>query len=296
MTFKVDYFFVGAPKCGTTSLHSLLGEFGNFDCGKNKEPHYFSATQLLKNSYYFDVNISSTLEEYHKNYTKKTEFNADKHAIDFSPSYLANTHAAEKIKSYNPNAKIVIILRNPVERSISHYLMDKNLIGFNEDLITLLEKPSQFKDRYYYEYIENSLYYRNIEKYFEAFDNKQIHIEIFEELFPLTRTSTKKLLQFLGINKVINVENINVNSFDLLSSPAYQKLRRYPKLLSLFRKIPDGLKDNIKNLVKKKNVTKPDMSDERKYLTDTLLNDYRLLEKKYNIAVSRYWKSLVNNG
>lgn len=111
-----DFFLVGAPRSGTTALANYLRDHPDVFISSPKEPTYFGR-DLIPKKY-------PTLESYRALFANTG--NA-KRAGDASVAYLASDYAAEEIHAFNPNASILIILRDPVEMihslHLKHYLM-----------------------------------------------------------------------------------------------------------------------------------------------------------------------------
>ncbi len=108
---KPNFFLVGAPKCGTTSLYSFL----------RLHPDVFLSTPKELNYFHVDfpglVQITSE-EEYLSQFTAA---NGKKIVGESTPLYLTSSVAAERIKQFNPNARLVCIFRNPIDFAISWY-------------------------------------------------------------------------------------------------------------------------------------------------------------------------------
>ncbi|RRO13336.1 sulfotransferase family protein [Flavobacteriaceae bacterium 14752] len=116
---KVDIFIVGEQKCGTTALHKFLTQHPQIKSGKQKEIDFFSYDGLYNKGldYYHSLFKCSLYEKY----VKKIKL------IDASPSYLSTGEkTASRIYNYNKDAYIIIMLRNPIERAFSAYMMYKN--------------------------------------------------------------------------------------------------------------------------------------------------------------------------
>ena len=94
---KVDFFIVGAPKAGTTSLYHYLNEHPEIVMSSQKETDFFSDESLQKQGLYYGKNRISTMEQYHalfENYENKVVGEA-------SVSYLFYEDVPKKIKAYN---------------------------------------------------------------------------------------------------------------------------------------------------------------------------------------------------
>src|SRR5581483_12072093 len=113
-----NFYIVGAVKSGTTSLWASLKRHPQVFLPKVKEPYFFNCPRTLNVS---DSGvISSDLREYQNLYRPGRGFNA---IDDATPNYLVSPPAAPQIHQICPQAKIIIILRDPVERAYAHYLM-----------------------------------------------------------------------------------------------------------------------------------------------------------------------------
>lgn len=114
-TQKVNTFIVGTQKGGTTSLHSFLEELSIVKSGSKKEVMFFSHDKNFDKGY-----------GYYQSYFKEKIYapiSSESILIDATPEYLYYPKAAERIYQYNPKAKIIILLREPVSRAFSHWNM-----------------------------------------------------------------------------------------------------------------------------------------------------------------------------
>lgn len=102
-----NFFIVGAPKSGTTSMYHYIKEHPNVYMSDVKEPHYFSK----------DMVGLPTHEYSREEYLNLFEDVNDHHRIvgESSTEYLISTEGLEHIRSFNPSAKILVMLRNPVD-------------------------------------------------------------------------------------------------------------------------------------------------------------------------------------
>ena len=274
---KPNTFIVGAPKCGTTSLYYYLKEHDSVFVPQIKEQHFFSQSEV-KDTYY-DVYFAKTIDEYLDNY-KHSKFK--KVLVDISPSYLLYKDCADKIKKFNPDSKVIIILRNPIERAISHYLMDLRIGYANKPLLFYLEDK---KSKNYKEYVENSLYYEGIKHYKKVF-KKNLLVLSFNDLIYNPNKLMNTIFSFL------NLENIELDSFKKYNTYAQptslilyflRKLNLYNSTKML---IPNFLKDHVKNLLVNKNIEKPQYINERKILDQIFKNDSKNLEQ---LLKKKFW-------
>ena len=103
---KVDFFIVGAPKSGTTSLYHYLNQHSDINMSIVKEPNYFSAEELKRQDLYYKAKIISVIDEYNNLFERKKN---NQLLGEASVSYLFYSDVAGKIKSYNPDAEIIIL-------------------------------------------------------------------------------------------------------------------------------------------------------------------------------------------
>ncbi len=118
---KPNFFIIGAPKCGTTSLASWLGAHPLVFMSPDKEPHYFNEDTPRR---------ITKLKEYEKLFKQATV--AQRAIGEASTGYLLSATAVPNILRYNPNAKFIVMLRNPIDMAPS--LHEQRLYQFVEDI------------------------------------------------------------------------------------------------------------------------------------------------------------------
>ena len=190
MSKKVDLFCVGSAKAGTTSLHRLLEKNGIISQTKYKEPHFFTNSKIIEKV------LCDNIEEYEKNFLESSKIWAD-----FSTSYLYCENAAQGIFEYNPKAKILIILRDPIDKALSLY--NHQIRSMKEDLsfIDALEVEGNRINSGYpfgYHYARGGLYSGQVQKYVEQFPIENILVLSFDDLTCKIDKVLEKLSLFLG--------------------------------------------------------------------------------------------------
>jgi hypothetical protein len=115
-----NLFLVGAAKAGTTSVYDVLAGHPRVYMSPMKEPHYFSRIEPSPERRAFFPHVSDQGE-----YLELFEGASDEDLVgEASTSYLWDGHAAERIHEVSPDARILIMLRDPVERAYSQYWND----------------------------------------------------------------------------------------------------------------------------------------------------------------------------
>ena len=287
---KVDFFIVGAPKSGTTSLYHYLNEHFEIELSSQKEPDFFSNESLQKQKIYYEKKRIDTLEKYHSLFKKKGVISRG----DASVSYLFYEDVPHKIFSYNPNAKIIIMLRNPIDRAFSHYLMDYRLGLISESFEAIIKKKSKHKNAhlFYQQYIKVSEYEKQIKRYLEIFGRESICFIDYEDFKNDTSGIVNSVFLFLGVNS--DFQPYIRRKYNTYTAPKNEIIRHIYSLVVL-RKIlsvilPSNLAMSIRNLLFS-NDNKPKISDStRSFLKKYFTTDVNELSKLLNKDFTKWIK------
>ena len=287
---KVDFFIVGAPKAGTTSLYHYLNEHPKVEMSSQKEPNYFSDKHLQEQGIYYEKNRINTLEKYHSLFIQKE----NKLFGEASVSYLFYEDVPKKIKKYNPNAKIIIMLRNPADRAFSHYLMDYRLGLISDSFEVIINRTSKAKHAhiFYQQYIKVSKYYHQLSRYFNVFDNESILIIDYDDFKNDISNTLTNIYGFLNISNKFPV-NIN-EKHNTFSMPRHNFIRRIYSFFVLRNTlnylIPKTLKKGIRKILFM-NDRKPELSTvSRKKLNELFEKDIENLELLLNKDLTKWLK------
>ena len=275
---KVNTFIVGAPKAGTTSLHFYLQQHPDVCMSEIKEPNYFTAKEVVK--LYYDVSPVNNEDWYHSIFTEPTR----KVVGEGSVSYLFYPKVAQKIYQYNPEARILIILRNPVQRAFSHYLMDCRLGLCDISLEEILENPSKYP-HFYQQFIELGMYHQQIKRYIDVFGQSQVKVLFYDDLKSETSIFIDQVFSFLAL-KSVDINMVVKNKFKQHSSTIVAKLyqfkwlryyinRFFPKKMLLMIKsvlFKDSKKPTLDPAIKRKlsEIYKKDIAELSKLLSKDL--------------------------
>ena len=211
---KVDFFIVGAPKAGTTSLYHYLSEHPQVEMSSQKEPDYFSDKAIHEQGMYYGKNRVNTLDKYESLFVQKESVVYGEASV----SYLFYENVAEDIKKYNPNAKIIIMLRNPIERAFSHYLMDYRLGLISDSFENIIAKKSKHKNAhlFYQQYIEVSKYATQIQRYLDFFEKESILFIDYEDFKKNVSETVDQVYDFLNISAEFAADiNTKYNTFTM---------------------------------------------------------------------------------
>ena len=196
-----NFFIVGAPKSGTTAMSGYLGQHEKIFFCSPKEPCFFSTDfpnqcDVVSESEYF-----SLFEDANDSHIAVGEG---------SVWYLLSDEAIQNIYKYNKDAKILVMLRNPVEQVYSmHQELFHRRYEVEEDFISawrLQEEraqgkkiPKHCKEDIFLQYGKIASYSKQVKRLFEIFPKDQIKIVIFDDFKKDTRHVYKDILEFLEV-------------------------------------------------------------------------------------------------
>jgi hypothetical protein len=186
-----DFLIIGCMKSGTSQLTYFLSQHPNIGC-------------FYDEVHFFDNNFDQGREWYQRHLPEKSE----KVFVtgEDSPSYICNERVPSRVFSMYPNIKLIAILRNPVDRTYSHYQMrvrrHHEPVSF-EEALAIEEKgtASDIKGRVPpdYPYLETSMYVKHLERWFSFFPRDQMFIIFSDELKNRPLDTLNRVCAFLGV-------------------------------------------------------------------------------------------------
>jgi len=274
-----NFYIVGGPKCGSTSLYEYLKKIPGIYMSTEKEPNYFSSATVSENSPALPIRSEKKYLNLFKNVKN------EKIIGEATPTYLADPKAAELIHQISPNAKILISLRDPIERLFSNYLMYNGVGRIKKSFHEVIENELKYEfDNCEYELkLERSLYSESVKRYIDTFGNDQVKIIIFEEFVKDTTSTIEEILKFLGLSyQIKNFENNIFNPDSIARGKISAGIIRNMMLRKLAKSgiIPISTRRFLRNkvLLKKRSIPKMDDVD-RKILVKFFYEDVQKLEK-----------------
>lgn len=230
-----DFLIIGAQKAGTTSLYSYL----------IKHPDIISA--FKKEIHFFDLNYYKNINWYKSFFPLKKELDGIKLTGEASPQYMFHPHSVSRIKNDLPKIKIILLLRNPVYRSYSHYQhqvrVGREDLSF-EDAIAVEEKrlgnekslmlKNQNLNSYnylMYSYKKRSIYYPQVKNVISSFDKSDILIIQSEKFNNFPQQEYNKVLSFLGLPEyeLDFSKKYNQHKYPPIKAETKQKLEEFFK-------------------------------------------------------------------
>jgi Sulfotransferase domain len=201
--FPPSFFVVGAPRCGTTAVSKALAGNPRISFSKPKEPHYFleprpgMSPEDLRQQY---------LARYHHGLT------ADHQAIgDGSVSYLYAPDAIRRVLEFDPRAKFIVLVRNPVEMMRSYH--SRMLFQLDEDEEDFARAwdlqanraagrdiPKRCRDARLLQYGHLGKLGMHLERLFEVAGRERCHVIVFDDFVENPRAVYLRALEFLGVD------------------------------------------------------------------------------------------------
>lgn len=201
-----NLFVVGAPKSGTTSLYEYLKGHPDVFMSPVKEPSYFAADLAFDGSGNF-LRYDSDRERY---YNLFADAGSAQIVGEASTRYLYSTDAPALIKQAAPDARIVAMLRNPVDMILS--LHAHKLAAATEDIADFEAALEAEDDRRagrrlpihsnpkLATYRDRPLFGEQLPRWFETFGRDRVHVIILEDMVRQPVAEFRRLLEFLGID------------------------------------------------------------------------------------------------
>lgn len=256
---------VGAPKTGTSSFFRYLAGHPDIFLPAVKELHYFAYPEVSDT--YYDVPFVTSESEYLSLFDNRRN---EKAAGDLSPSYLFHTRAAERIREFQPEARIIISLRNPIKRAISHYLMDVRL-GYQDRPLAEFMQRTEENRLFHTQYIEVGMYSNQIQAYLDSFGPDNVLILFYDDLVRDPQAYLRQVLAFLGVDQQYPIDMAVHNAFSMPRFGFVSSLFRSKVAQQLGSQMPDGLKRAIKSVTHSR--IRPNLSADEPALANIFRDD-----------------------
>ncbi len=243
-----NFFIVGAARSGTSSLDRYLSQHPEIYITPKKETHFF-AHDLFPLCFNGpgDERLNRSLIRDEDQYAQLFAGAAGKAIGESSAFYLCFPQTADRIAQAVPDAKIIVILREPVARTYSAYMFlardGRETFSFEEGLSREEERKQQgFEPMWWYK--ELSLYYSQIKRYLEVFGTERVKVLLNDELVANPGQTLRDIFVFLGVKDDVVIDT-SVR-YNVSGAP---KSRKLYTPLSHFIYRPSPLEKRIKALV-----------------------------------------------
>jgi hypothetical protein len=204
-----DFLIIGAQRCGTTSLYNCLVRHPKIVPALRKEVHYF------------DNNYDQSLDWYKAFFPLQTfrgEYATASSPLrgEATPYYLYHPHAYRRIAQALPTVKLIVVLRNPVDRAYSHYWHEVRMgfehLAFREAVaqenerirpgtrMLLRDEHYRSVEHQHFSYVSRGIYHQQLRRYLGLFDRDQMLVVISQLLFTDPRGVIRQVFRFLKLD------------------------------------------------------------------------------------------------
>ena len=236
-----DFIIIGAGQCGTTSLYNYLIQHPNIYPSSKKEINFFDYN-FDKCISWYKLHFQTKFQKFFKTQICKKNFLTG----EATPHYLFNPSVPKRVQKTLPKIKLIVILRNPVDRAYSHYSKDVTLgrqtlsfteiINHEEKLKETPIKNNNTENSNLYN-IWNSLYFGRgiyvdqLKNWLDVFPRDQFLILKTEDMNADLTKTLNKVFQFLNISKfqVKDIKRTNVGKYEKMDQSTRKILIKFYK-------------------------------------------------------------------
>lgn len=205
-----DFLIIGGQKCGTSSFYRNLVKHPSIVPAFDKEIYFFNG-KFQKGINWYRTHFPLLPYKYYVTKICRQKFLTG----EATPGYIFHPHVPKRVSEALPHVKIIVLLRNPVDRAYSHYHHEvrkkRETLSFEDAIKTEEERlRGEFEklinnERYksfnyiHYSYLARGIYVDQLQRWNNFFKKEQILILKSEDFFRDTQTSFDQALQFLGL-------------------------------------------------------------------------------------------------
>jgi hypothetical protein len=266
-----SFFLLGAPKCGTSSLHHYLGQHPDVLLSEPKEPRFLEAEYPRGPAWY--------LERYFAGWEGQPVLG------DASPRNLYVPWVPERLASLVPDARLAVVVRNPVDRAYSAWWMERTYgsepLGFADAVDDNLARiaagdpfdKSDAEERWrgfladydarvlrYRTYVDAGYYADQLERYLARFPREQLLVVQFEDLERDPAAVTRSLWAFMGVDPDAPLTDLEPRKIGL--GPAGARLKRLAKRTRFDRIIGGRLRRKLRDVLSRAGDQRPTIDAE----------------------------------
>lgn len=281
MTQIPNFIVIGAARSGTTSLFQYLDAHPQIGMSPVKELNFFSR----------DAYEIKGLDWYRRRFPQRDDLLAVGEASTSYTTYPHVPDVAARLADYNPEIRLVYVVRNPLERYVSHFLQ-RTKAGhetrkFDDTFRDLENETLAWQGRYYYQ----------LSQYMRFFQRDQILVISFDQIKSDTPGVIRDLYRFLGVDEIATEESsekihnaagavMRKNAFGLALLRFYQAYIEQKNLPFRFKKLFTRAANWGGTPVQKPRLT----PEQRRLLTDFYREDCRRLEEAFSIPTSHWFE------
>lgn len=200
-----EFIIIGAQKGGTTSLHYYLSQHPQLVAASKKEVHFFNGGLDPRQDSY-----EKGLCWYRAHFPLSLRKKGGVKFFEATPAYLYHREVPRRIHEFSSQIKLLAVLRNPVDRAVSHYFHEVRnghetlglvdaLEAEDKRLHSAMDECEKKYNLIHYSYKARGVYWKQVEAYYKLFDQSQICILDSAQLFSDAPGTVKSIFNFLGV-------------------------------------------------------------------------------------------------
>lgn len=310
-----SFIVLGAVKAGTTSLYNYLGQHPEIQMSSSNWPRYFHVADgapdfdALASRFGDDLREESEAR-YHMmcppsvpreiaDYATMWTNGSSRVMGEISPTYLHDADVCTRIAERIPHARLIAVLRNPVERAYSHFVMDRRR-GWEttpEFDDALAAEPAD-ADAFWWgrsQYVRHGLYANSIRQYRDAFAPDQLKIMFYDDLIADPDAYLREMFEFIGVDPDVKIDNSARYHRGLVKSQTLKSrllYTQFPGKQFLKRHLPSATREKIKGRIENATHAEPmPMSlATRARLTNVFRDDVHALQSLVDRDLSHWLK------
>jgi len=297
-----NFFVVGAAKAGTTALYHHLNRHPQIYMSPVKEPNHFAsdidvdrlrATRRLGPISDLGRYLDGSMDRrYHMAYVTDREdylklfknVSGEIAAGEASASYLYSKQAAANIHAWSAKARIVIMLRNPVDRVFSHYVMNLKRAVTAQSFVDAVRADGEHPEWGWGMrelYVELGMYHDQVKRFLDVFPSRSVKVYLYDDLINDPETLVRDLYAFLGVDPGHGIDITSRHNVG--RTPRFKRFNHLLYRLGLYRfvrlRLPPGAKNRIKPLLFSREVGVSMTEEERSYFRDLYAPDIERLSR-----------------
>jgi sulfotransferase family protein len=249
-----NLIIIGGLKCGTTSVHHYLGLHPEVQMSKPKELNFFVS----------ELNWDLGLDWYRARFDERFAVRGES-----SPHYTNLPRfdgVAERIEGHCPDAKLIYMVRDPINRVLSHWVHATGAGYEPGELDDVLAHPDTA-------YVQRSMYWMQLQPYLQRFDHNRVEVFTAEELQADRQETMRRVFRFAGVDEEFTHEQFDREweKSSAKQGDKYQVMERLVKLPGLrsmdrnFDRLPESLRWMVEKIVhdpEKPPAPKPKLPDD----------------------------------
>ena len=234
-----DFLIIGGQRCGTTSLYNYMIRHPYIASASTKEVHYFDI-HYRKGANWYRAHFPTVARKYYMTRVKQRDCLTG----EATPYYLYHPSAPRRICELIPRVKLIVLLRNPVDRAFSHYLhalrsnaetlpfeealrQEEERLKGEEEKILRNEECYSFNHQYF-SYLSRGLYLRQIRNVLTHFPKDQVLIECSEEFYAAPQKTLTRVYEFLNLpDWALEKYEKFYSAMDAMKEPLSPELRKW---------------------------------------------------------------------